>query len=532
MITRGSHSLRFGAALEHTDAGFPETLFPNGIWTYNGFFTGSGMGDYLLGLPRNILTFSPFYPTLRHNMIGGWVADNWKVNSKLNISLGFRLDADSRWTDKYNRLVNYDLSAPPTAVRVLSASLPAGWNKTLLDTPAIDPAGRVGLAYQLRRGTVIRGGFGMFYQPIPQDPPVNLAVNAPYVAIANETFDFTTLPTFNRSNPLANAAVAGIGAEGLTRNYADSYTEQWNLTVEQAFGPNNLLSVAYVGDTGMHLVTEYGADPAPPGPGPIQPRARFTNISSYTYWDTDRDSSFNGLQVKMERRASKNLTATVAYGYGKSIDDGSGTYVESYPDSFQDPSNPKASRGLSNFNVGQSLTFSYSYLLPLGAGQKLASGATGAAGKLVSGWELSGLTTVHGGFPYSANLPYDNLNDGVSASFPNRTCNPNNFAHANRSAEVAEWFNTACFADPPQYVYGNAGRDTIIAPGVVNWDFSLFKKTNITERVGVEFRAEFFNLFNRPDFGQPNTTLGPGFGVITSVSQAAREIQFGLKFSF
>jgi hypothetical protein len=131
-------------------------------------------------------------------------------------------------------------------------------------------------------------------------------------------------------------------------------------------------------------------------------------------------------------------------------------------------------------------------------------------------------------------LSYDNLNTGTDyqSSYPNRTCNPNNFSHANHNAEVTEWFNTACYAVPLPYVYGNAGRQNLIGPGLVNWDFSLFKKTTIRERVGVEFRAEFFNLFNRPDFGQPDSTLGPGFGEILGTSADSREIQFGLKFSF
>jgi len=534
MMTRGSHSLRIGTDVTKVYAGFPETLWPNGSWSYNGFFSGSGMGDYLLGLPRSILTASPFYPTLRRWAGGGWVQDDWKVTSKLKVNLGFRFDVDGRYSDKYNRLVSLDLSTPPTATFVLSASPISGYNRTLVDTPKLDPAPRIGYAYQLRTGTVIRGAYGIFFQPETEDTAANLSVNAPYVTGAFQEFDFTTLPTFNRANPLANAGAIGLGVYAVDRHFKDPNSQQWNLSVEQALGPNNLIAVTYIGNKGTHLNTYADPTGAPPGPGPITPRRAYTNVGSVTWQETSRDSSYQGFQAKFERRALKDLTLTVAYAFGKSIDDASGTYIEAVGDSFQDVRDPSAERGLSLFDVRQTLTFGYSYPLPLGAGQKLASGATGVAGKLISGWELSGLTTLRSGFPESTYLSYDNLNTGTDyqSSYPNRTCNPNNFSHANHNAEVTEWFNTACYAVPLPYVYGNAGRQNLIGPGLVNWDFSLFKKTTIRERVGVEFRAEFFNLFNRPDFGQPDSTLGPGFGEILGTSADSREIQFGLKFSF
>jgi hypothetical protein len=207
--------------------------------------------------------------------------------------------------------------------------------------------------------------------------------------------------------------------------------------------------------------------------------------------------------------------------------------------SVQDWNNLKAERSLSSQDVSQRLVISYVLDLPFGRGKKYASGVKGVAGGLVSGWGLDGVTTLQRGFPVKIS---DGKGNSLTAlSLGTGTLRPNVVAGCDKSrsgsavSRLAEWFNTSCFTDAPAYGFGDEPRvdATLRQQGVVNFDFAAFKKTSIGERMNIEFRAEFFNIFNHPQFGPPNGTFGSGnFGVVTNTVNLPRLIQFGLKFAF
>jgi hypothetical protein len=548
-LTRGSHNMKFGGNVWREFYNFPENIIPTGTWSYSGFFTGNGLADFLLALPRSLTTIAdPFYQDMWRWQTGVWFQDDWKVTPKLTVNLGLRWDIDDRWLAHSGRVANLDLSHPPTATLIYPVAnapgCPAGGcspvtpNPTLADTPKYLWSPRVGFAYRVAENTVLRGGAGIYWQPLTTDPFLNLSLNPPFVQSISATYDATTLATFDRTNPLLNTTAAAIAAEALKQHIKDAYISQWNLAVEHSFGAT-LLSIGYLGNKGTQLYSFSSPNLAPPGPGPINPRRPYTNFGGIAFQTDGTDSSYEALQAKVERRFANGLSYTASYAWGKCIDTSDGTYIESQSDTYQRPNNRAAERALCEFDVRHAFTVGYVYELPFGRGKALLGGASGVAGKLISGWQLQGLTSIFtGDHRLIVTNSWDNLNNG-GVGYPDLVCNPNLGRGRSNAQKVAMFFNTSCFAAPgggtvgvPNFVFGDSSRHPLDSPGLMNWDLALQKDTVASEKLRVQFTAEAFNVFNRVNFSPPNASFGtPQFGTITSANPG-REIQFGLKLLF
>jgi len=267
-------------------------------------------------------------------------------------------------------------------------------------------------------------------------------------------------------------------------------------------------------------------------------------------------SSYNSLQATVTRRFQGGGTMLVAYTNAKlmSNTDTLTSWLEGGTTggvgAVQDWNNLKGERSLSSQDISQRLVISYVLDLPFGRGKRFLSDVHGFAGAAVSGWGLDGITTFQRGFPVK--LAWGGSNEMTADGFGVGTLRPDYVSGCHKStsgsslSRVSEWFNTSCFTQPGgtdaatggpnnEWVFGNEPRvdATIRQQGVVNFDFAVFKRTSITERFNVEFRTEFFNLFNHPQFGPPNGTLtSANFGVVTNTVNLPRLIQFGLKFNF
>jgi hypothetical protein len=559
-LTAGAHAMRMGINIENNRADFPETIIPTGAWHYTGQFSGLGFGDFLLGYPRTIgVDPDPFNPESRRVAGGGWFQDDWKMSPKLTFNLGLRFDIDTRYVSADNSVANFDLSSPPVAVNITPANRPAGWSRALVDGPAYLLSPRVGLAYKLGANTVVRAGYGIFFQPMSADPYVNYSINPPFERSISATIDISQLPTFNRSLPLASSAASALEAIAIQKNFKDGYVQQFNLTVEHSIGATSF-QVAYVGNTASQLYQSFDVNLTTPGPGPIVPRQPFTQmlvatggvvtpglqpVGGIDVQGSGANSNYNGLQIKVQRRFTHNLSFTASYAWSKAIDSSDGSGIESYPEGLQQPFNTAAERGLAQFDLPQSLTFDYIYALPMGRGQMFLS--NGVLANVLGGWQLQGITSLQSGTPFTIVNAYDNLNNG-GTGYPNVTCNPN-FGRGRSSAQkVAEFFNTSCFAPAgngvvgvPNYTFGNERRNSVFGPGTNFWSTGL-KKNFSLDRVQLQFTSEFFNVFNRTNFGifppsvfdgNPNLSFGtPQMGKLYYTSQDNREIQFGLRMSF
>ncbi len=392
-------------------------------------------------------------------------------------------------------------------------------------------------------------------------------------------------------NPQPNVSVYGLQQVTLNANgYAvqkSGYVQQWNLDIQRQLPGGFFADVAYAGSHGVHLpqfqtninqipnnfidqaaqqyaagqpvsiaqtVTTYPFNlplPGNLGPGHLiqgqldRPFPAWAGLQLNGYGCCS--SSYNALQATLTRRFGTGGTLLVAYTNAKLISntDTLTSWLEGGTTGgvggIQDWNNLSNERSLSSQNVRQLLVISYVLDLPFGRGQKFLSNASGITGKLISGWGMDGTTTFQTGFPLklstASGTPLSALGLGIGTLRPNVVNGCDASLTGSPEQRLGEWFNTACFTAPPAYGFGDEARvdPHLRQDGVNNWNFALFKRTSFgpSERMFIELRGEFFNLFNRPQFGPPNTSFGSNtFGVVSSTVNNPRLIQVGMKFAF
>jgi hypothetical protein len=297
---------------------------------------------------------------------------------------------------------------------------------------------------------------------------------------------------------------------------------EWMLDVQHSFSPSLLAQVGYVANRGAHLGRTMQLNvPLMAGPGSIQSRRPLPNFGPVTSFQYDSISTYHSLQAKLDKRFSHGFLVLASYTWSKNLDRSSnensgGTII---------PTNLNFDYGPSDFDVPNNLTVSYIYDLPFGKGRMFLTQGRWMD-ELLGGWQWSGITTLHGGYPNTITYPGDVANVGLSTR-PIRTCNGKL-----SNPTYHQWYNTACFAAPAQYTFGNSNRGIIRGPGYKDWDMALMKSFHIYREHTLQFRAEFFNIFNNVNFGQPKDQVGvPGAGQITSAS-SARIGQMALEYQF
>ena len=314
-------------------------------------------------------------------------------------------------------------------------------------------------------------------------------------------------------------------------HFRPSYAEQFNVTVEHEIAPASLLvKAAAVGNLGRHLYDTYNANQAIPGATALNTRRPLygmdPNVSDVSYFTTDGLSEYYAFQLTVDKRLSRGLTAILGYTWSHAIDDvplefGGGN-AGPQP---QDPRNIRAERGNSIIDMRHRLTVSYLYQFPFGKGQAMLNHG-GLVDLVLGGWQTNGILTVQTGLPFTPVLQTSTTNTGTSSR-------PNVVGTVSYPHTLQHWFDPSAFSTPAPYTYGNAGRDILFGPGRTNWDMSLFKNFVIREQMRFEFRAEAFNVFNHPQFGLPNATIGNAqVGQITSTVGNPRQLQMGLRFQF
>ena len=262
-------------------------------------------------------------------------------------------------------------------------------------------------------------------------------------------------------------------------------------------------------------------------------------------WFSLGDSSYNALQVDVNRRLSHGLSLRGVYTWSKALDNGDSlnqTAAGNAPGLVSNPFNLRADWGLATYDVRNVGVVSALYDLPFGKGKTFGSNAVGWVGQAVSGWSVNSIVTLQNGFPFSPQLSYNPSNNGDTRN-PVRPFRNPDFSGPVILGKPAQWFNPSAFIAPPSTggFFGNLGRDTFIGPGLATWDFSVLKNTSLREGLRLQFRAEIFNLLDRANFNTPNlivftppTSANPSglsgtAGAITSTSTTSRQVQFGLK---
>ncbi len=529
--SRGNHLLKFGFDFRATQQNAFRDVQSRGFLTFSDQFplTGNALADLLLGFPA--LTGGARldnHQHLRTESYNFYVNDSFRIRPDLTINAGLRYEYNSPAVDPDDRANVYD---PQTRsiVRVGAGVPRAGY-----ESDGNNFAPRLGLAWTLRETTVLRAGYGIYYDQSALAPGEGLYFNAPFFDF-NLYFSLQGLPlTLNDPFPAQFPVQSPDSAVAFQRDLRTAYMQHWSLGIQHQLGRGRVLEVNYVGSKGTKLIAARDINQPQPSSAPFNPRPviQFDDITSL---ESRANSVYNSLQARLQQNLDFGLSFLASYTWSKSIDNASGFFTSAGDPNFpQDSNNVRAERGRSNFDIAHRFSLSYTYDLPIGKGRAFLSDK-GWLTTLLTGWQSYGIVSLQTGRPFTvALLPeVDNSNTGRSSlgfganDRPNIVGNPN---VSDRSPD--EWFDTAAFAFAPRGSFGNAGRNILEGPGSQNVNASIVKNTHIKESVNLQFRLEAFNLFNHPNFDLPDNFLGsPTFGRILS-AQSPRRIQMGLKLIY
>ena len=538
-LVRGAHTIKLGGEIRWSQFNISQEAAPRGQFSFTGQFTqgavdgsGSPLADMLLGLPisARISTVIGLYN--RQHVPSLFVQDDWKVTSRLTLNLGVRYDYFSPAVEANNRQSNFDY-----ATGTLIAAGTGGASDSLVTGDKANFAPRLGFAWTptASANTVIRGAYGIFFggQEIRTAAPLQLAYNLPFFYEPAFISDgVTPVITVSQGFPSLDPSQAiNPGVTSVDSRLHTPYYQSWNLAVQRSLPAAISLELAYAGSRGTHLqgVTDPNQDPVP-GPGDVQARRPFPQFGGFTAIQNRATSNYNSLQVKVEKHATHGLYFLSAFTYSKAINDL--PEICCAAPFAQDSYNLAAERGRADFDQKLRWVLSFDYELPFG-GSHYHSG-NGVINAAFGGWHMGGIYTLASGFPFSPYLGSDPSNTGTQGIVRPDQLKDGNLPSGQRTPD--RWFDVGAFAAPTGFAFGNAPRNGLTGPGQNVFDWSLRKEFALTESQRLEFRAEFFNALNHPNFAQPDNFIdddGPGgAGFITSLAIPMRQIQFGLKYNF
>jgi hypothetical protein len=546
-FVRGGHMLRAGLHYVYHQETFPEIIIPNGLYVFDGSFTGSPMADMLVGIPQTML-LSPelFDPQFRQPEVMPWVQDDWRITPNLTLNLGLRYERRPWPISRNNTISNILLPPgggeasvilsgpcePNPPIRRCETTLPTSTapnRSTLGDNDNNNFAPRIGFAYKMGESgrTVLRGSYGVFYQAEPFNQFVFLSINPPFVSFYNRFNNQSNFETWDWYNPTAGLPAGGVQFTYIPQNSVTPFLQAWNVGIQRELW-GNTLDITYVGNKDTHLWARTWPNQPRPGPGDIDSRRPYTNVSTVAGNEPIGSANYNGLQIRGQRRFSRGLAFLASYTFSKAMTDTQAAETGAFVPDLQDTQNRKANRGLWSADARHRFTLSAIYELPFGQGKLLGRDASGIIGGLISGWQLGGILTLQSGQPLTVTLPYDNPNVGEGAKLPDLIGDPNTGPKT-----VDKFFNTDAFAAPAPFTFGNAGIGIVTGPGIQQLDLSLVKNVRLTNDVRLEVRVEAFNALNHLIMGDPDTTFGtPGFGQVTSTRLDNREMQFAVRLVF
>jgi hypothetical protein len=549
---RGQHSIRFGTNIVRRQIIDFQTNQGDGLFSFDPTFTsdpnntgktGDSMASFLLGTPAGISQdFLLVWPGIRTIEIGSFVQDDWKVNSRLTLNIGLRYEYTPPPVEVNNRWATLNLVTGKLLIAGVNSDRQVG-----VQNDGNNWAPRFGFAYRARQHTVIRGGFGIFYntqgngsalfrlhRQLPFGPSYSATVDQFSSSPARVQDGLPPIPAVD-TNTLINNPSGNFNV--IPPNYKTGYAQQGNFGIEQEIPKLDLvLKAAYVTNLARQVDSNFNINTPDPGPGPPASRRPLRNIApgvvNATYGDTTGVANYHSLQVTAERRFQRGLAWLGAYTYSHSIDNvptqQGGGLEGPVP---QDIRYRFLDRGSSSFDIRHRTSQSVIYDLPFGKGRRFDL-SNPFARAVFSGWQVNGILTLQGGLPFTPTLATPVSNAG--ASRPDRLT-----TGQLSNPTLTRWFDAslnvpgAAWSTPRQYTYGNGGRNILRGPSRANLDCSIFREVPIAERYRMQIRGEFFNAFNHPQFDLPNATIGSAAaGVISSTVGSPRDIQLSLRLMF
>ncbi len=569
--TQGNHGMKFGGELIHVQTGIRDVSALIGAFTYSGRFTGQngqyqgGIADLLLGFPTRYSQDSDTTFNQWQKIWSVFAQDDWKVNSKLTLNYGLRYEFSTPPRERDLLASNFDL-----ATQAYVAAKEGGlFAHSLVHPDYTNFAPRFGFAYSPFQRWVIRGAYGVFYNHTNRSGREGLlGFNFPFIILADSNIGGSgVLKASNAIFRLQDGIPAGfvdparVNVSTTFRRAQDmnqrtAYVQQWNFSIQRELAADLLFDAAYVGNKGAKLMSfrnlnqatvSFNAATGAPVVGP-RPYSGVGLNGDIQYLLNEGISNYHSLQLRLEKRFSNGLSSLVAYTWGKALANspdhlatsGAGNGIDvGVNNQPQNPLNRRAEYGLTEFDIKQRLVASAVWLLPYGKGRQFGTAAPRGMEFLFGGWEFSPIITMQQGLGLTV------TQDGLLNLGGERSSRPNRLGNGTLPAEqqtVDRFFDTSAFRalSPtagavgfvPNQAFGNSGVGVVRGPNLINVDFNLSKTFDITERQSIQFRTEFFNAFNRANFGVPGVRIGAGFGQMVNTITEARIIQFALKYRF
>lgn len=544
---RGRHELSMGFDYLKMRIDLINTYRQNGNFRFRGTgFSGNAMSDFFVGKVDRFIQGGGEYAARRGTLASGYIQDNFRASRKLTFNLGLRYDPFVPFSDELGRTECFRPgqtsarfpNAPTGYIYAGDPGCPAGGSQSHYKLFAP----RFGFSYDLtgKGTTVVRGGYGMFFQPPFVEAFNNMVDSAPF----SPQFYLYGVDFMNPYKGIRNPFPDEFGPKQPSKDaqfelpmaavsYADSWTpgqvQSWNLTLEHQLRPDLLVRGAYVGSKGAHLGYNTDLNAARYGPGAsgdnIDARRPYQSFSSVIEDQAGSNSIYNSLQATVEKRFSRGFSVLANYTWAKSID--SVSYLTDLDGiNVINPFNVNAYRGVSDFNVPHRLVVSWLWRAPdFKTSHALVRHGAG-------GWEFSGIWNWQSGFPLSVDSGDDRALSSIGNDLADVSGDPHLSPNRSRGQVIGRYFNTDVFTQAKLGTFGNAGRNIIEGPGTFQVDFSAMKNFKIRERASAQFRSEFFNFFNTPLLNNPSSSVTSGrFGQITS-ARAPRIIQLAMKLYF
>ena len=553
------HSIRFGGEIRRSAVDVNTGNFTPGQFSFTGIVTGNAFADYLFGALQSMLQVSgDAVRNLRSTSYALFYQDAYRVKKNFIFNYGLRWEVFGPFSDPnihrigHPRLATFipgrkSVWAPDLPTGIVLAGFDPGVRPGIVATDMNNFAPRVGFAWDpFKDGKMsLRAGYGVFFDSSVLDGVINSTDGTPSIRPPAQPFlpgphtmadPYKGTSPFNPPLNFPIPTTTTLSPTIVDPNQRTAYVQQWNLTLEKELPSKMLFHIGYVGTKGTKLTGAVNQAQACFAPcngqmtntaANLNARRPYPGLTGLTTVEGIFSSSYNGLQVELNRRMDHGLAVQGSYTWSKAID------VTSQANSFfsiegqtnlQDNYNPKGDRGLSAFDARQRFVANFTYLLPF------AQSASGIVKQLAGDWQMNGIVTVQSGSPFTVFDSSGRSLTGSGADRPDLICDPN----ASAPHTVSSWFNTACFSQVPLGVrFGTAGRNPVVADGVQQVDFSVLKPFKIREGIRLEFRSEFFNLFNHTNFTAPvNNFASPAFGRILATAVPERQIQFALKLKF
>ncbi len=526
---RGSHSLKMGLDVRHHRDDATTNNWPFGNYSFTRDVSGNSAAAYMLGFPRTFLTPEGVpISKVRQWRWGVYFQDDWKATSNLTLNLGVRYDLFGLPKEKngVSRTLRFDLDPRGPVLWPDPGTITDLW---INEHHYLSP--RVGLAYRWRDSTVVRAGYGIFYTAAQFDNINILQLNPPgagSLTIINPGAN----PIATIQNPVPRelfprVPLFNVVTLPIDRKRRNAYVQNWNLQVSRQITSNDVLEVGWVGSKGTFVDTSLNNFNSPaPGPGDIQARRPYQGYARIRMMAADVNTIYHSLQASYEHRFSRGLSLTTAYTWSHLIDDAAQTINRGACVCQTARNRGRAERADSIDDRRQRLVAGYVWELPWG------KGLGGAPRALLGGWQFGGIMTLSSGSPFNVTQSGDSQNiDGFGWVRPHNV--PGQKPKLDDRTPT-RWFNTGAFTRSG-FEFGASPRNPVVGPGIHAFDLSILKnfKMPFSEAHELQFRTEFFNAFNTPQFNNPGGSLGTGtFGVVTGTQLDNRQIQFGLKYSW